>query len=123
MAEAFLNVLGGGRFVAESAGLEPGQLNPVVVEAMRETGIDIAGHLTKSVVTMVERGPFFDWVVTVCDEAGAERCPIFPGPGRRLHWPFPDPSGFTGTSEDKLAGTRQVRDAIRAQVAAWCAAN
>ena len=123
MAEAFLSVLSGGRFVAESAGLEPGRLNLVVVEAMRETGIDIAGHLTKSVATMVERRPFFDWVITVCDEASAERCPIFPGPGRRLHWSFPDPSGFTGTPEEKLVGTRQVRDAIRAQVAAWCAAN
>ena len=123
MAETFLNALGGGRFAAESAGLEPGKLNPVVVEAMREVGFDLAGNATKSVASMIERGPFFDCIITVCDEASAERCPVFPGPGQRLHWLFQDPSGFTGTREEKLVGTRQVRDAIHAQVAAWCAAN
>ena len=122
MAEAFLNALGGGRFEAESAGLEPGKLNPVVVEAMREAGIDIAGQPTKSVAAMIERGPHFDYVVTVCDEASAERCPAFSGPGERLHWPFPDPSSFGGTPEERLAGTREVRDAIREKIAAWCAA-
>ncbi len=123
MAEAFLNALGRGRFAAESAGLEPGKLNPVVVAAMREAGFDIVGNGTKSVASMIERGPFFDYVVTVCDEASAERCPVFPGAGQQLHWPFPDPSGFTGTPEEKLVGTRQVRDAIRETVAAWCTAN
>ena len=120
MAEAFLNQVGGDRYEAESAGLEPGKLNPVVVEAMREAGVDIADQATKSVELMLERGSSFDFVVTVCDETSAERCPAFPGPGRRLHWPFPDPSGFAGTPEEKLAGTRQVRDAIRAKVTAWC---
>ena len=122
MAEAFLNHLGGDRYAAESAGLEPGKLNPVVVEAMREAGIDISGHPTKSVASMIERGPYFDYIVTVCDETSAERCPAFPGPGQRLHWPFPDPSSVTGTPEEKLAGTRQVRDEIRAKVESWCAA-
>ena len=123
MAEAFLNGIGGDRFEAESAGLEPGRLNPVVVEAMREAGIDLAGRPTKSVASMLERGPSFDYVVTVCDETSAERCPAFPGSGRRLHWPFPDPAGFTGTPEEKLAGTRQVRDAIREKIEAWCASG
>ena len=123
MAEAFLNGLGGDCFEAESAGLEPGKLNPVVVEAMREDGIDISERPTKSVASMIERGPYFDHVITVCDEASAERCPVFPGPGKRLHWPFPDPSIFTGAPEEKLAGTRQVRDAIRARVKAWCATD
>ena len=122
MAEAFLNQIGGDRFEAESAGLEPGKLNPVVVEAMREAGINIAGHPTKSVASMIERGPYFDYVVTVCDETSAERCPAFPGLGQRLHWPFLDPSSFTGAPEEKLVGTRQVRDAIREKIADWCAA-
>ena len=120
MAEAFLNRLGGDHFEAESAGLEPGKLNPVVVEAMREAGFDLAGRPAKSVASMIERGPHFDYVIAVCDEASAERCPTFPGAARRLHWPFPDPSGFTGTPEEKLEGTRQVRDAIRARIEAWC---
>ena len=123
MGEAFLNRHGRDRFEAESAGLEPGKLNPVVVIAMSEVGFDLSGHTTKSVVSMIERGPYFDYVITVCDEASAERCPVFPGPGRRLHWPFPDPSAFTGAPEEKLAGARQVRDAIRARVEAWCAAD
>ena len=123
MAEAFLNGLGGDRFEAESAGLEPGKLNPVVVAAMREVGIDLSGRPTKSVDAMIARGPYFDYVVTVCDEASAERCPAFPGPGQRLHWPFPDPSSFAGTPDEKLAGTRQVRDAIRAEIESWCAAR
>ena len=122
MAEAFLNQLGGGKYAAESAGMKPGKLNPVVVEAMREIGIDIAGWPTKSVASMVERGPFFDYVVTVCDETSAEHCPAFPGGAQRLHWPFDDPSGFQGTPEEKLAGTRQVRDAIRAKIEGWLAA-
>lgn len=123
MAEAFLNTLGADRFEAHSAGLEPGRLNPLVVEAMRESGIDLSGHKTKSVEEFLDAAPPFDYVVTVCDEASAERCPVFPGPGQRLHWPFPDPSSFTGTPEERLEGTRQVRDRIRAKVAAWCAAE
>ena len=89
---------------------------------MQEAGIDLSGQPTKSVDSMIARGPYFDYIVTVCDETSAERCPVFPGSGQRLHWPFPDPSGFTGTPEEKLAGTRRVRDAIRAKVEVWCAA-
>lgn len=119
MAEAFLNELGGDRYLAESAGLEPGRLNPIVVEAMREVGIDISGHPTKSTDEMLARDIAFDYVITVCDETSAERCPFFPGGAKRLHWPFADPSSFTGTMEEKLVGTRQVRDAVRQQIEAW----
>lgn len=114
MAEAFLNKLGGGRVAAESAGIEPGTLNPIVVEAMRESGIDISGHKTKAVSGMLGRP--WDLVVTVCDEASAERCPVFPGKVRREHWGFPDPSAFAGTHSVRLAKTREVRDAIRARI-------
>jgi len=121
MAEAFLNLISGGRFQALSAGVEPGRLNPVVVEAMREVGIDISGNPTKSVADMIQSGRVFEWVVTVCDEASAERCPVFPGGARRLHWGFPDPSSFQGTAEEKLARTREVRDVIQSKVKAWYA--
>lgn len=120
MAEAFLNALGGDRYAAESAGLEPGTLNPLVVEAMREVGIDISRAETKSVADMLARGPVFDTVVTVCDEASAERCPVFPGGGERLHWGFPDPSVLTGSHAERLAAVRTIRDQIREKVAAWC---
>jgi arsenate reductase len=120
MAEAFLNRLCGGQFEASSAGLEPGKLNPVVVEAMREIGIDISGNRTKSVSEMIASGTPFAYAITVCDEASAERCPVFPGATKRLHWGFPDPSGFQGTPVEKLERTRAVRDLIRAKVDAWC---
>ena len=120
MAEAFLNQLCGDFFEVHSAGLEPGTLNPVVVEAMKEAGIDISGNKTKSVWSYVKSGMAFSYFITVCDDASTERCPIMPGVMARLHWSFPDPSALTGTHEEKLAGTRAIRDAIRARVEAWC---
>lgn len=120
MAETFLNQICGSEFEAQSAGLEPGKLNPIVVEAMGELGIDISRNPTKAVFDFVKSGQSFAYVITVCDEASAERCPIFPGITTRLHWGFPDPSSFPGTYEERLAGTRKVRDAIKAKIEAWC---
>lgn len=121
MAEAFLNQICGEEFEALSAGLEPGKLNPIVVEAMQEIGMDISGNPTKAVFDMFKSGKIFAYVITVCDEASAERCPIFPGVTKRLHWSFPDPSSMQGTREEKLAKTREVRDTIKAKIEAWCA--
>ncbi|HUI29888.1 MAG TPA: arsenate reductase ArsC [Candidatus Acidoferrales bacterium] len=119
MAEAFLNKYGNGRFIAESAGLEPGKLNPIVVDAMKEVGIDISSNQTKSVFDFFKQGRKYQYVVTVCDESNAERCPIFPGVKETLHWSFKDPSALSGSHEDKLAGTRAVRDEIEKQVRQW----
>ena len=121
MAEAFLNQICGKEFEASSAGIEPGRLNPIVVEVMKEAGVDISGNQTKAVFDYFKSGKIFAYVITVCDEASAERCPIFPGVTTRLHWGFPDPSGFQGTREEKLAKTREVRDAIKAKIEQWCA--
>jgi len=120
MAEAFLNQLCGEYFEAYSAGIEPGRLNPVVVEAMQESGIDISGNETKGILQFIKSGMTFAYVITVCDETSAERCPIFPGVTKRLPWGFPDPSGFQGTHEEKLAQTRKVREAIKARIENWC---
>ncbi len=120
MAEAWLNKICGDRFDAQSAGFEPGTLNPLVVAAMAEVGIDISRKLTQAVFDVWKSGQLFASVVTVCDESSAEKCPIFPGPGVRLHWGFPDPSGLTGTDEEKMAGVRKIRDQIRARVETWC---
>ena len=121
MAEAFLKQICGGEFEAHSAGLEPGKLNPFVIEAMQEIGIDISGNLTKAVFDHIKSGKLFTYVITVCDEASAERCPIFAGITKRLHWSFPDPSSAQGTDEEKLAKTREVRDAIKSKIETWCA--
>jgi len=118
MAEAFLDQICGDIFEAHSAGIEPGKLNPIVVEAMQEAGIDISGNRTKSVADYLSQP--FAYVITVCDETSAERCPIFPGVTKRLHWGFPDPSGFQGTHDEKLTRTREIRDQIKARVEAWC---
>jgi len=116
MAEAFLNRDGAPSFRAESAGIEPGTLNPVVVEAMRERGIDISAHRTKDVFEFLRLGKRYDFVITVCDETSGERCPLFPGPSVRLHWNFADPSSFSGSTAAKLARTREVRDAIEERI-------
>jgi arsenate reductase len=119
IAEAWLNFLYGDRFEAESAGFEPGTLNPLVVMAMEEVGIDISQNKTKSVYDFFKKGKLFSWVITVCDEASAERCPMFPGIVKRLHWSFPDPSLLTGTLEEKMTAVRKIRSDIKMKVKAW----
>ena len=116
MAEAYFRKLGGDIFEVESAGLEPGKLNPFVVRALREDGIDISGKKTQDVFALFTAGRTYRWVITVCSREAAERCPIFPGLSEKLHWPFPDPSTFTGTDDEILAGVRDVRDAIKEKV-------
>ncbi len=123
MAEAFLNRCCPGECIAESAGLEPGSLNPVVVKAMSEIGIDLSHNRTKSVDEILSVGTTFTHVVTVCDEASAERCPVFPGGGERLHWGFPDPSALNGSEAERLPRVREIRDRIREQVQNWCTGN
>ena len=120
MAEAFLNDICGGYFEAHSAGLEPGTLNPIAVEAMREVGIDISQKGTQAVFDVFKSGELFAYVITVCDETSAERCPIFPGVTTRLHWSFPDPAALTGTHKERLAGAREIRDQIRERIEIWC---
>src|SRR6195256_2252213 len=120
MAEAWLNQICGDSFAAESAGLEPGTLNSLVVEAMREAGIDISQKKTRAVFDVFKSGELFAYVITVCDETSAERCPIFPGVTTRLHWSFPDPAALKGTREERLAGTREIRDQIRERIEMWC---
>lgn len=120
MCEAFANLYAPDRIEARSAGLEPGELNPVVVEAMREVDIDISRNKTKSVFDLWKNGALFDFVIAVCDAEAAEKCPIFPGVTTRLHWSLPDPATLTGTHQERLEGTRKIRDQIRARVEMWC---
>jgi arsenate reductase len=114
MAEAFLNVLGNGKFEAESAGLEPGVLNSTVVEVMKEIGIDISQNQTNSVFDFYKAGKRYNYVFTVCDEASGEKCPIFPGTLKTIHMGFTDPSSLTG--ENKLEQTRKIRDEIKTKI-------
>lgn len=118
MAECFLNHSGTG-FIAESAGLEPGILNKMVVKVMAEAGYDISGNKTKSVGDILQKNRTYDYVITVCDPEAAEQCPIFPGKTIRLHWDFKDPSSLKGTYEEKLIETRKIRDQIKEKIEAF----
>jgi arsenate reductase len=120
MAEAWLNHICPDEFEAQSAGLEPGNLNPLVVEVMNEAGIDLSQKKTQAVFDVWKSGLLFQYVITVCSEAESEGCPIFPGVTTRLHWPFPDPSKLSGTEEEKRREARKIRDAIRTKIEAWC---
>ena len=121
MAEAWLNYTCGESFEAHSAGLEPGTINPLVVRAMNEVGIDLANKQTQGVFELWKSGRhIFAYVITVCGEAEAKGCPIFPGPTTRLYWPFPDPSQLTGSDETKLREIRRIRDEIRLKIEEWC---
>jgi arsenate reductase len=109
MAEGLLNVLHGDRYEGYSAGLEPTRLNPYAVKAMKEIGIDISTHRSKSIEEF--RGKSFDIVVTVCDQA-KEVCPFFPGE-KVLHKGFKDPSKFEGTEDEIMERVRRLRDEIK----------
>jgi arsenate reductase len=116
IGEAYCRKFGGDGFEVESAGLEPGTLNPYVVRSLKEDGIDISANKTKDVFDLWRAGRSFRYVVTVCSREAAERCPIFPGVAERFYWPFPDPSTFTGSDEEIMAQVRKVRDEIKERV-------
>ena len=116
MAEAFVNHLCGDKYHAQSAGIEPGTLNPLVVQVMAEIGIDVSTHQPRAVADVIASGQEFAYAITVCDETSAERCPIFPGKTERLHWGFADPSALGGASEEKKAATRTIRDQIKNRI-------
>ena len=119
MAEAFLNQLAGDRFEAESAGLEAGTLNPLAIEVMGELGMDISRNRSKEVFEFIKAGKLFHYVITVCDETSGNRCPIFPGYAKRLHWNFSDPSDLKGTYHEQREQTKKIRDKIKARIESW----
>ena len=120
IAAALLNEMCGEFFEAQSAGLEPGTLNPLAVEALQEIGTDISANETQSVFDVFKSGQLFAYAITVCSESESKGCPIFAGVTKRLHWPFADPSQFSGTHEQRLAKTRELLEEIRAQIEDFC---
>lgn len=123
MAEEYCRQFAGDRYEVESAGLEPGELNPYVVKVLKEDGIDIIGKKTQSVLDLYRQGKTYSYVITVCSREAEEKCPIFPGPVRRIHWPFTDPSKFEGTEEKITNKTREIRDSIKNHVKQFAEAN
>ncbi len=110
MAEGILRHIAGDRFEVESAGTAPSIVRPEAIEVMREIGVDISSHRSKSVDEFT--GSQFDYIITVCDNA-RESCPVFPGHAERIHWSFDDPAALEGSDAERLAAFRTVRDLIR----------
>lgn len=123
MCEAFVKHYAPERFEVHSSGIEAGKLNPLVVQTMTEIGISMDGQYAKPAQEYIDRKETFDYVITVCDESSAERCPTFAGRHVRMHWGFPDPSALTGSNEEKLKGIRPIRDSIQKRVINWLTAN
>ncbi len=117
MAEAFLSQIGNDRFEVHSAGLDPSSINPFTIQVLNEVGIDWSKARAKGLTEYLGK-VHFGYLITVCSRA-EERCPIFPGMGQRLHWPFDDPAAAEGSDEEKLAVFRRVRDEIKVQVNTW----
>lgn len=118
MAEGLLRHMAGDRFEVFSAGTEQTRVQPLAIEAMREIGIDISSHTSKTLDAF--EGQTFDFVITVCDRAN-ESCPIFPGGTERIHWSFDDPTAVVGSAEEKLHAFRTVRDAIQQRLRTFVA--
>jgi arsenate reductase len=119
LAEALINTLGAGRFKAYSAGSHPtGTVNPFAIEQVRALGYPVEGLRSKSWDEFSQPGaPRMDFVVTVCDNAAGEVCPLWPGQPVKAHWGFPDPAAAVGADEQKRAAfalaLRQIRHRVQ----------
>ncbi len=114
MAEGLLRQMAGDRFEVASAGVAPTNVRPEAIAVMREIGLDISHHRSKSVDEFLTQA--FDYVITVCDNAN-EQCPTFPGSTKRIHWSFEDPAAVVGYEVTRLNVFRRVRDQIKARLA------
>ena len=116
MAGGLLRHFAGDRFEVFSAGVEPTQVNPLAIAVMKEIGIDISKHKSKSVTGFL--GQQFDYCITVCDNA-KQTCPVFPGKYHKIHWRLEDPAQAQGTEEEKLNAFRKIRDKIKENIAVF----
>ncbi len=116
IAEGFFRHYGRDQVEVFSAGLEPKGVNPRAIQVMKEVGVDISRHTSEYLSKYI--GQSFDYIITVCDNAAAN-CPVFPGAGTKLHWPFDDPAEAVGWEEEILTVFRRVRDEIGTTVKYW----
>jgi arsenate reductase (thioredoxin) len=113
MAEGLLKALGSGQWDVQSAGIIQSYVHPLAILVMKEISIDISKQTSKSLDQFLNEK--FTYIITLCDHA-AQFCPAFGGRGKRLHWPFEDPAGATGTTEERLAVFRRIRDEIKKKI-------
>ncbi|MCB2192849.1 MAG: arsenate reductase ArsC [Deltaproteobacteria bacterium] len=120
MAQAYLRKMAGDRFEVQSAGLDPAPVNPLAVAVMAEQGLDLSRNKAQNVFDLYREGHLYTYVITLCTES-EDRCPMFPGITKRLHWPFSDPSELEGDHEQKMAAARHIRDQIKREVQSFIA--
>ena len=125
MAEAILKHKGGDLFRAFSAGSHPcGSVNPLSLETLEQAGISSFGAKSKSWDVFAKKGaPVMDMVITVCDNAAGETCPLWPGSPKRDHWPFKDPAAQSGSEKEKQAAFRKVFHQIEKKINAFLEEN
>jgi arsenate reductase len=116
MAEGLLRHEGGKKFEVASAGIDPTSVRPEAIEAMREIGVDITNHRSKSIDEFREQP--FDYVITVCDNAN-QQCPVFPGVSQRIHWSIKDPAAIKGDNQTRLDAFRLARDELRERLSGF----
>lgn len=116
MAQVLLEHHAGDRFQVQSAGLEPGEINPLTLAVLEERGLPTSHLMASGVRPLL--GQHFSYVITVCARAEAN-CPIFPHASYRLSWAFDDPAAALGTQAERLAVFRRVRDEIDAKIQGW----
>ena len=117
IAEGYLRYFAGNSAEIYSAGIETHGVNPKAIEIMKRDGIDISQHTSNHINEYLSVD--FDYVITVCDETSAGKCPVFPGKAKRIHWGFEDPSNLKGSDTERLNRTRKIRDAIQAKIEEW----
>ncbi|MGQ0675528.1 MAG: arsenate reductase ArsC [Rhodospirillales bacterium] len=125
LAEALVNRLGRGRWRAFSAGSHPkGAVDPLALELLRAEGFDVSVLASKSwEVFAVPQAPCMDLVVTVCDSAAAEACPVWPGAPLKAHWGLPDPAAETDGGDAKRRAFRRAYATLKARIEAMLALN
>lgn len=116
MGEGLFRQEGRGAYQVDSAGTQPSHVRPEAIAAMKEIGIDISAHRSKSVSEF--EGQLFDYVVTVCDNA-RDNCPVFPGSAQRIHWSLEDPAAVQGTEQERMDAFRRIRDQLHERVKAF----
>jgi len=118
IAEVLLNKLGAGRFKAYSAGSHPvGAINSYTIELLKQKGLPVYGLTSKNWSVFAQPdAPHMDMIITVCDNAAGEVCPVWPGKPVSAHWGFEDPAAFEGPHDAKLAKFNQIYVEITARV-------
>ncbi|HHX52774.1 MAG TPA: arsenate reductase ArsC [Erysipelothrix sp.] len=119
MAQAIMNQKYGERFLAESAGINTGKINPLAIQVMKEIGLDISQAPVDSVFDFYKEGRLYSYVITVCSKEAEKKCPVFPGIRKRINWPLEDPATYEGSEQERYQKAVEIRDEIEKKIDAF----